>query len=221
MSFQEIWEKKYRNNEGLNKYPWDFVVSFIFNYANRDISSSQQSVLELGFGAGGNLWFCAREGFRIFGVEASEAAVLHAKKYLAQDFMNLYHQNFCPLPFKDESIDLAFDRASLTCISFDEAQKVFIEVERVLKKGQYFLFSPYSKTHTSYTTGTKLEGGLIGVNNGSLRNVGNICFYDYQDIEALAKDTNFSIISCEHVEKKEHLSDTIHSEWHVIFKKAE
>jgi cyclopropane fatty-acyl-phospholipid synthase-like methyltransferase len=46
------------------------------NYFRKEIK-----ILELGFGTGANLWFAAREGFSVFGVEGSKTAVSIAKNF--------------------------------------------------------------------------------------------------------------------------------------------
>ena len=117
-SFQEIWEKKYASGH-QSFYPWDIVVSFIYRNRCKSKKNSEHSVLEVGFGTGNNLWFAAREGFKVSGVEGSHTAVSVAKKRFAQDELSgdLRTGNFTKLPFEDDYFDLAFDRGSLTCVN--------------------------------------------------------------------------------------------------------
>ncbi|WP_337955081.1 class I SAM-dependent methyltransferase [Helicobacter rodentium] len=70
---QEMWENIFRNKE-WGKYPPESVIRFIarnFYHKNRD----EIHILELGIGTGANLWFCAREGFKVSGCEFSQSGV--------------------------------------------------------------------------------------------------------------------------------------------------
>jgi len=76
-----IWESEiYSQGHHLNRYPFDAVVSFLFRYRPRDKPREQTDVLEIGCGAGNNLWFAAREGFRVAGIDGSESAISFAQK---------------------------------------------------------------------------------------------------------------------------------------------
>ena len=97
----KIWEDIYSSGRHLNRYPWDSVVSFIYRFKPNVEPRSKVNVLEIGFGSGSNLWFAAREGFSVFGVEFSPSAVEFATNRFKSDSLsgNLRLGDFCSLPF--------------------------------------------------------------------------------------------------------------------------
>jgi 2-polyprenyl-3-methyl-5-hydroxy-6-metoxy-1,4-benzoquinol methylase len=74
-----IWEEKYSAGHA-QRYPWDPVVTFIFRNAPRDRPRSEVRILEVGCGTASNLWFAAREGFNVAGVDGGESAIAYAKQ---------------------------------------------------------------------------------------------------------------------------------------------
>ena len=78
-SFDKTWESNYLSGHS-QLYPWDLVVSFIFRNAPLKSPRKNIKILEIGFGSGSNLWFAAREGFDVYGIEASKIAVNFAKQ---------------------------------------------------------------------------------------------------------------------------------------------
>jgi hypothetical protein len=74
-TFDPVWEQIYQSGRHANRYPWDAVVSFVFRHRPRDLTPADTSVVEIGCGTAPNLWFAAREGFRVAGVDASDAAI--------------------------------------------------------------------------------------------------------------------------------------------------
>nr|MDC2855936.1 class I SAM-dependent methyltransferase [Ningiella sp. W23] len=101
-SFDSIWEDIYSKGNHLNLYPFDAVVSFLFNKQLRNIPRSQQNVIEVGCGAGNNLWFAAREGFNVSGIDASTSAINFAKHRFKQEKLlgNFDVGNFIELPYE-------------------------------------------------------------------------------------------------------------------------
>ena len=76
-----VWEEKYSAGH-VQRYPWDVVVSFVFRNLPSGRPPSEIKIMEIGFGTAPNLWFAAREGFQVFGIEGSESAVDLAKESL-------------------------------------------------------------------------------------------------------------------------------------------
>ena len=134
MAFDPLWEQRYAENpEYRNWYPWSEVVSFIFRHAPRDRPRSQVAVLEIGCGTGNNLWFAAREGFRVAGIDGSKTAIEFARRRQANDGLtgDFYVGDFTQLPFGDQSFDLAFDRGSLSLVNRRGAIDCINEIRRV------------------------------------------------------------------------------------------
>ena len=102
-------------------------------------------MLEVGCGAGNNLWFAAREGFQVKGIDASEVAVELATSRLREDGLDgdIRLGDATNLPFPDASIDLAIDRAAITHMPKGSVNQVVSEVYRGLKPGGKFHFNPF------------------------------------------------------------------------------
>lgn len=222
-SFDPIWEEKYESGH-RELYPWDMVVSFVFRNYPRDKAREDVHLLEVGCGTGSNLWFAAREGFSVSGIEGSRHAVEFARKRFAQDGLNgdLRVGDFTSLPFEDESFDLVIDRGALTCCGTSDLVKALAEVSRVLKKGGRFLFNPYADSHSSARAGSRIEGDLtVDITGGALTGVGQIRFASRTDIDTLLPK-NLSILSLRRIENVDMLNvnGDVHSMWVVVAQKV-
>ena len=224
MSFDPVWDQKFGEGYG-DRYPWDSVVSFVHRNAPRDRPREKIVVGEVGFGAGSNLWFAAREGFSVCGIEGSAAAVVKARQRFAQDGLrgDLRQSDFAsPLPFADASVDLMIDRAAITCVGASIARGLIREIARVLKPGGRFFFNPYSRASTSFISATPDEDDLVrDVTAGTLTGLGRLCFYDEAMVHRLM-DGALDVVSLSHMESVETAAQppVVHAEWRVVAGKA-
>lgn len=225
-NFDPVWENSiYGQGRHLNRYPFDCVVSFVFRHRPRNKPAEQTRVLELGCGAGNNLWFAAREGFQVFGLDASVSAIAYAKKRFAKEGLSGEFQagDFTRLPYQDNFFDLVIDRAAITCVGRTAAGKIIAGVHRVLATGGKFHFNPYSAKHASHASGIAGEDGLtVNIAGGSLTGVGQICFYDRNAMLApFAK--GWRVCSLQHVEHTELVdrNSSVHAEYRLIAEKSE
>jgi len=221
-SFDPIWETKYAAGHA-QRYPWDCVVSFVFRHAPRDRPRADVRVLEVGCGTGSNLWFAAREGFAVAGVDASVSAIAAAQKRFDAERLQGDFQvaDFTRLPFADETFDLVVDRCALTCCDRFAAHSATAEINRVLKSRGRFFFNPYSDKHTSHTSAEERHEGLVeNITAGSLTGVGHIRFYRREDITELLSD-GWEIEAMQRVTLSDELSPVpaCHEEWRVIAKR--
>jgi SAM-dependent methyltransferase len=222
-SFDPIWQDSiYGQGQQLNRYPFDIVVSFIYRHYPRDKSRSDVKILEVGCGAGNNLWFAAREGFQVAGIDGSPNAITYAKRRFAEEGLtgDFRVGDFTQLPFDSDCYDLVIDRGSITCCGFLAGKKAVAEVRRVLKLGGKFLCNPYSDRHSSYVSGQLGPDGVTVSISTGLVGVGQVCFYGRRDVDDLLAQY-WNILSVRHlalVEQK-HSQYTIHAEWRVVAEK--
>lgn len=225
-TFDPIWENEiYGQGRHLNRYPYDFLVSFVARHAPRQKPRREIGILEVGCGAGNNLWFAAREGFQVAGIDASPSAIAFVHNRFAEEGLkgDLRVGDFTCLPFPSDGFDLALDRAALSCCSFSTARQAIAEVRRTLRIGGKFLFNPYSDRHSSFASGQLGPEGLtLDIREGSLTGVGLICFYGRREIAHLFA-TGWRLLSVLHIESVEELlpQRMVHAEWRVIAEKVE
>jgi ubiquinone/menaquinone biosynthesis C-methylase UbiE len=173
-----VWERDlYSRGHHLNHYPFDCVVSFVFRQYPRDKARADVGIVEVGCGAGNNLWFAAKEGFRVAGIDGSQSAIAYARQRLERDKLegDLRVGSFTQLPWDGDSFDLAIDRCSLVCVGYELQKQAVAEVHRVLKVGGYFLCNGYSDRHSSAVAGVRAaDGRTTEISDGTLVGAGAI-----------------------------------------------
>lgn len=220
MAFNPLWEKIYAQGEQLNRYPFDAVVSFVFRHYPREKKRSEVAILEIGSGAGNNLWFAAREGFRVAGIDGSSSAIQYGRKRFAEEGLegDFRIGSFDSLPFGDETFDLVFERAALTYCGRSIATRTVEEVRRVLRIGGRFLATPYSNRHSASSTGKEMVDGLML--GGSHGYSGPTCYYNRRDVDALFRK-GWKVLSRQHAEITQDAPERyVHAEWRIIVEKT-
>ena len=223
VTFDPIWEEKYAA-EHVQNYPWDMVVSFVFRNAPRDRPWSEIKIMEVGFGSAPNLWFAAREGFKVAGVEGSSSAVDFALERFKRDGLSgdLRVGDFTSLPFDDDSFDLVIDRGSLVCVGAEAQKQAVAEVHRCLRKGGRFLHNAYGDSHSSMRAGELGADGLINnIAGGTLVGVGQLHFTSRTEINERFAD-GWNLLQVQRREWVDMLSVSgdIHAEWVVVAEKT-
>ena len=212
------WERDvYGRGRQMNRYPFDAVVSFVFEHAPGKPRADTR-ILEVGCGAANNLWFAAREGFSVAGIDGSAAAIAYARHRFQSDGLEgEFHVGpLCPLPFSDGTFDLAIDRAAITYVTRAEAARTVREIRRVLAPGGRFFFNPYSSRHTSARSGVARPDGLVdGISGGALAGGAAVCFYDRAQIADAFPAAAWDLRSVRHVEDTRGDAD-VHADWRVV-----
>jgi ubiquinone/menaquinone biosynthesis C-methylase UbiE len=221
----KIWEQEiYGNGHHLNMYPFDNVVSFLYRNYPKDKKRKDIKILEIGCGSGNNLWFAAREGFDITGIDGSTSAINFAKERFATERLegNFIVGDFTKLPFNDYTFDIVIDRCSIVCCNIAAGKQAINEVNRVLKSSGLFFFNAYSQASSSFASGVlQLDGSVNDIKEGSLVGVGNLCFYSYKDIlEIFTMEWEIKIINHKENREVSCAKQTTHAEWEVIAKKV-
>lgn len=183
-TFDTVWEEIYSDGRHLNRYPFNNVPNYFFRYRPRDVAPIR--VMEVGFGAGNNLWMCAREGCEVCGVDAAPSGVKFAQERFSSEGLDgdLRVGDFCDLPFDEESVDMVINRQALTQVSHSRAKKAVEEILRCLKPGGTFWSNMFSdKTHFK---GRDLGDGIYtDITEGKLQGVGQTAFHSLQQLREM------------------------------------
>ena len=228
-TFDTHWESLYASGKHLNKWPYDHVVSFIRRAsANSPLASPEDTrVLEVGFGAGNNLFAAATEQYDVSGIEASVSAVQYAqRRFEAAGLVgDLQVGDFTQLPWADESFDVAIERLALAGTTYRGAQLAIAEVFRTLKPGGRFLFNCFGPRFGDVEV-PHAEGHLrVADLSGSLEGVGAVTFYSRQGVadifggqpwlvDAIQLVTTESLIGPNDIQP-----NAISTEWRVVARK--
>ncbi len=200
--FQSIWESLRKEGRNTSKYPYDKVVSFVFRYYPKlGKSKTEINILEIGCGAGNNLWPLALEGFNAYGIDGSLTAIDLAKDLFKKFGVSgtLVVGDFTErLPFENRMFDMVIDRASITYVPFELALKTVREIYRVLKPGGYFFFNPYSQEHYTFKSNPESKkSNFVETLEGTIAGTGKVCFYSREMVEELLSD--FNILELRHL----------------------
>jgi ubiquinone/menaquinone biosynthesis C-methylase UbiE len=162
MAWDPVWEQIFSNLE-WGKYPPEDFIRFIARNFYGVENRKKIRILEVGCGPGANLWFLAREGFTVYGIDGSETAINKAKKRLNSECPNwqgeLVVGDISSLPYEDEFFNAVVDIEAIYCNAYAVSKKIYDELARVSIKGGGL----YSRTFATGCWGDK-TGQSVGHN---------------------------------------------------------
>lgn len=176
------WEKDiYRAGLQLNRWPYSEVVSAFSRRRSTWPEREAPRVLEIGFGAGNNLWFLAEAGFDVAGIEYSATAVAHAQARLADLGLtaDLRIGDLKELPFEDNSFDFVLDRGALTQNLHADVRAAAEDIYRVLvPDGEFLSFTLFGEEHPGRRHGKEVAPGSSDhFTEGYFKTVGLTSFF--------------------------------------------
>ena len=198
----QIWENVFQNNE-WGKYPPVSLIKFIAKNFYKVQNRKNIKILELGSGTGANLWFCAREGFSVYGIDGSKTAVSRMLGRFNDENLNDqiigisigdYYDKLDDI--EDESFDAVIDIESLYCNSFDKSKKIIQKSFDKLKSGG-MMFSLTFADGTYGLDGKNIDYHAVLPTEGPMANMGFGRYVTKHDIEKLYKLKDNKIINIE------------------------
>jgi ubiquinone/menaquinone biosynthesis C-methylase UbiE len=181
------WEEIFRNQE-WGKYPPEHVVRFVARNFYRVPDRKTVRLLDLGCGPGACIWYMAREGFSVAGIDGSETAIRQAAQRLKAEGLaaDLQNGDYTDLPWPDGSFDGVIDNVTLYCNRFENCQRAVAEVKRVLKPRGVFLSCNFTDRTWGYGKGRKIEfDGFTDILEGPLHGKGFALFLSKQRVDEL------------------------------------
>ncbi len=189
------WEKDiYSKGEQLNLWPYPEVISAFHNEMVAWSQGRAPRVLEVGCGAGNNLWALATLGFQAFGTDISHSAISFGKKRFSKlgQKIELYEAGMRDLPFENGFFDFVLDRAAITQVSMDEIPDCLVEIQRVLDdNGKLYSFGLFGDRHSGRFLGKlQANGSYDNFSGGVFAKVGLTSFFNRDTIPKIF--SNFS-----------------------------
>jgi SAM-dependent methyltransferase len=199
-TWDPVWDKIFRSQE-WGKYPPEHLIRFIARNFYSVSDRRAIRLLEIGCGPGANVWFMAREGFSVSGIDGSPTAVQQANARLASEGLmaDLRVGDFTELPWADATFDGVVEWVSLVCNPISAIEHALNEVDRVLKPGAPFLSSFFSDKTWGYGLGEMIDrDGFTNITEGPLANKGYCLFLNRDRVSELFRrftDTNVERVS--------------------------
>ena len=192
------WEVDiYARGQHLNKWPFTEVVSSIMR-ATSGSNRHDVLVLEIGCGAGNNVWFLASEGFRAHGIDMSTTAIEYARNRLRDMGLeeDLRVGDLGALPWSNSQFDVVIDRGALTHNTHSHIATILEEVQRVLKPGGSLMsFTLFGMAHSERMYGEEVSHHTFDhFSDGYFRSVGLTSFFTRDDLKALFSRFNKTVI---------------------------
>ncbi|EAH5848694.1 class I SAM-dependent methyltransferase [Campylobacter upsaliensis] len=207
-SNEQIWEEIFSKKE-WGKYPSESVIRFIARNFYNAKDRNAIKILELGLGTGANLWFCAREGFKVSGIEWSKTGVERFRARLKEENLSTqieqieigdYLEKLDN--FKDESFDAWMDSYSLAYNDFEKTKQIIKKAMKKLKIGGKFFSITPSLYNEGFEKDANLGYHLVKPVSGSDAFTGVIRYCDEEDLKRLYGGEGYKITSIKiHIQK--------------------
>jgi len=152
------------SSRAWGRYPPEELIRFVARTYPDAAMRREMRAVEVGCGPGPNLWYLAREGFAVAGIDGSGSAIATAKDRLRAEGVlderrppDLRVGNFATLPWESSSFDPAVDIGALTSATSATVRCAIAEIFRVLKPGGWFFGRMFGPGTTGADTGKMLE----------------------------------------------------------------
>jgi SAM-dependent methyltransferase len=223
-TFDTSWEDVYAAGGKLNRYPWDVVVSFVYNNRPGHKTPADTHILEVGCGTAPNLWFAAREGFSIAGIDGSQSAIDCARERFAAEGLegDLRVMDFtADYPWPDQYFDLAIDRCALSHCDYSGAGRAINEIHRVLSDNGRFLFNCFADDHGARTFGRAIDERLVtDITAPPFIGTGQVCFWTKDDIATTFAEPRWRIEDWTHLVHEDINRPALGmAQWQVVVRK--
>jgi len=188
MVWDVVWEKIFQQEE-WGKYPSEDLIRFIARNFYQVPDRQNIKILEIGCGPGANLWFMAREGFSVYGIEGSKTAVLRAQQRLDRELPNWLGEvkvgDLISLPYPENTFDAVIDHAAVCCNLFEDSKVIYAEAYRVLKTSGKLFSRTMARGCYGDGTGSQVGHNAWIATEGPLLNKGLVRFTDKHEIPEL------------------------------------
>jgi len=220
MAWDSIWEKIF-SARAWGKYPGEDVVRFVARNFYKANPRSDIKLLEVGCGGGANIWFMAREGFTVYGVDGSETAIEMCQMRLNEEEPNWRGEvsvtDILALPFADNFFDGVLDVEAVYCNDFEQSKLIYAEMVRVLKPSGKFYSRCFAKGTIGDETGELISRNTYRPAVGPMAHTGTTRFTAREDLAELLPK-NLTLLEVDQITRGAPLANPV-IEWCITAEK--
>jgi cyclopropane fatty-acyl-phospholipid synthase-like methyltransferase len=158
--------------------------------------------LEVGCGQGANLWFLAKEGFDVYGVDISPSAIKKTDENLKENWnienVTLDVQNIVNLNFGKTKFDVIIDIGTIVCLPYKDHSNIYDKIYHLLKDGGKFWGFQLAEGTWGQSSGKTVDYKTVeNIKEGPLVGKGTVCMISDDDVLTLLKNAGFKNIDIE------------------------
>ena len=186
----DLWDRIFRER-AWGRWPAEEVVRAVAG-----LRRSGLRVLEVGCGAGAQLWYLDHEGHRAVGLDVAPAALDQARVRLADEGANvpLVRGDARSLPFASASFDLVLDVETFAHVPPGGPPAAWTEAGRVLVPNGRLVSIGFTATTTGTDSGTVVDDHTVrDLRRGPLADRGAVTFISRPRVDALAAAAGVTI----------------------------
>jgi SAM-dependent methyltransferase len=149
-------------------------------YENILLSSQEIPIVDLGCGFGNDTLYLCQKGYRVISCDFSREALKKVVFFIEKPVTKLVDMTK-NLPFASECVKIVIADLSLHYFSWDQTQKIVMEIRRILQKGGYLLARGNSVKDINHGAGQ----GIVVEDNYYFKNGQYKRFFDKAQLEKL------------------------------------
>jgi ubiquinone/menaquinone biosynthesis C-methylase UbiE len=196
---EAAWEAVHQTRQ-WGQYPTEPLIRWVATTFATPQSRQNIPLLEVGCGAGANLWYLAEQGFSVTGLDFSRAALQRAQTLIDQrnTQAQLLYGTLTQLPVPTATQQVVIDMGATVCLKDEDLPAAFAEYYRVLAPGgHYYGFFAGQDTVKHPTPGTQATQYFNG--SHTRPNVADIAnrLFTQAEIITLATQAGFALQTTE------------------------
>ena len=203
--WDQSWEEIYRTQGYRGRYPNEDLIRFVAPLFREETVEARKNIkmLEVGCGPGAEIWYLAREGFQVYGIDGSKTAIAMCRQRLKAEGLGaeIVVGDITDLPYPDEYFQVVVDVAAIQHNPPDSIAQIISEVYRVLKDGGHFFSLARSDRDYLFGCGRKIaENTYTDIPSGDASGTGVMHFFTIPELEGILKG-RFRELSIEYTER--------------------
>lgn len=200
MSWDPQWENIFCSR-GWSRYPLESLIRFVARHYYQVSERSKVSFLELGCGEGNNVWYLAREGFDVYGLDGSATAINKAEQRLQAEGLTAHLQTGDVIRLAEIYSCLRFDVIiNAGCLQhnrFAAVQSALVQARGLLKSGGRMFSTMIATGSYGDGLGDEVEPGTYtNISDGHLAGLGLCHFFTLDEVQELFSGFSEVQIEC-------------------------